>query len=77
MADTFKPQHIDNVEETGIIEELYFDTNSGEELNGSHSDDSQESNMGIDSELMDKDANHKILSRLLGNTTVISGFRIW
>jgi hypothetical protein len=60
MADTSKHQQIDNVGETGIIKELYFDTNSGEELHGSHSEDSQESNTGTDLELMDKDANHKI-----------------
>lgn len=50
MADPCKHQHID-VEEIGIIKELYLDTNSGEELYGSYN-----GNKGIDVELMDKDA---------------------
>jgi hypothetical protein len=60
MADPSKHQHIDNVEQIGIIKELYLDINSGEELYGSHSEDSHKGNKGTDMELMDKDANHKM-----------------
>jgi hypothetical protein len=44
MAGPFKCLCIDKLEESGIIEELYHDADSEEELDGSHisSEDSQE-----------------------------------
>jgi hypothetical protein len=36
MAGTSKCLHIDNLEECGIIEELYCDTDYEEKLDGNH-----------------------------------------